>query len=268
VEVWTGSEASVTATRAWFEAVEDECSRFRPMSRLSQVNRSTMPAVEVGGILGDVLAEAEQLRLISDGLVDVGIGAAVSAWGYDRPYSLGLTRAEAPRALPTPAWRLDGQRLYRDPGTLIDLGGVAKGWACDRAVEDGLALVVSAGGDMRSAHPDTTVPIVDPWGEVATRIRLGVGALATSSVTRRRWKAGDREVSHIIDPRTMAPVDSPVLSATVVTSGAARAEAGAKVVLLRGEAGLAWADQADWVGSALAIWHDGSVFATGGIEAA
>jgi thiamine biosynthesis lipoprotein ApbE len=46
---------------------------------------------------------------------------------------------------------LAGEYLVRSSGTLIDLGGIGKGWAADQAVEMGLALVVSAGGDIRSS---------------------------------------------------------------------------------------------------------------------
>jgi hypothetical protein len=54
----------------------------------------------------------------------------------------------------------------------------------------------------------------------------------------------------------------------VVASTAAAAEAGAKTVLILGAAGLAWADAQDWVRAALVVWHDGSVFATSGMELA
>jgi thiamine biosynthesis lipoprotein len=131
-----------------------------------------------------------------------------------------------------------------------------------------MAGVVSAGGDLRSVDPGTTVSVIDPWGATAVRIRLGAGGLATSSTTRRRWKAGSREVSHLIDPRSMEPVTTPILSATVVAASAADAEVGAKTVLLRGEDGLAWAAEADWIDAAVVVWHDGSVYATPGIEVA
>ena len=73
---------------------------------------------------------------------------------------------------------------------------------------------------------------------------------------------------HLIDPRTMAPIETPILSASVLVSSALEAEAGAKTVLLRGEGGLAWAAETAWVDAAVVVWHDGSVYATPGIEVA
>ena len=81
-----------------------------------------------------------------------------------------------------------------------------------------------------------------------------------------RWKTAGREVSHLIDPTTMRPVDSPVLSATVIAATGVEAEAGAKCVLLRGSDGLVWADECPWVEAAIVVWHDGSVYGTRGLE--
>jgi thiamine biosynthesis lipoprotein len=125
---------------------------------------------------------------------------------------------------------------------------------------------VSAGGDLRSTDADTTVSIVDHNDDVVTRVHLGVGALATSCTRRRSWLVNGEEVSHLIHPSTMTPVRSPIVSASVIAETAVEAEAGAKAVILRGADGLAWADAQDWIHAAIVIWHDGSVFATTGVE--
>ncbi|MET0566712.1 MAG: FAD:protein FMN transferase [Acidimicrobiia bacterium] len=268
IDAWCPDPESAAGLRDWFEEVETVCSRFRPDSELSRVNRSAADEVVVSSLLAEVMTAADRMRSLTDGLVDVGVGAGVSDWGYDKSFEEGLGLDEVPWLVPFPYWSLDGRRLARSPGTAIDLGGVAKGWSCDRAVERGLATVVSAGGDIRSDDPGTIVSVVDPWGEIAVRLRLGVGALATSSTTRRRWKVGNREVCHLIDPRTMAPIDTPILSASVLVGSALEAEAAAKAVLLRGEDGLAWAAETAWVDAAVVVWHDGSVYATPGIDVA
>lgn len=152
--------------------------------------------------------------------------------------------------------------MEREPGVSLDLGGTAKGWTVDRALDQGLARIVNAGGDIRSGDSRTTVHVDDPWGELAATIRLGVGALATSTTAFRAWQVAGREVSHLIDPRTRQPVRSPVISATALAATAAEADAAAKTVLLHGAHGLAWARHTDWVRGAIVIWHDGAVFAT------
>ena len=69
-----------------------------------------------------------------------------------------------------------------------------------------------------------------------------------------------REAHHIIDPRTMRPAITPVVSASVITETAAEAEAGAKAVLILGADGLKWADSQPWIRQAVVVWHDGSVY--------
>lgn len=266
VEAWTDPGDDGTGLKTWFEEVESICSRFRPDSALSKLNAATEPNVLVSGILAEVLEASQIVREQTDALVDAGAGAAVTEWGYRRSFDGTVDLDRIPDSMETPLWRIQDGRVKRSDAVQFDLGGIAKGWACDRAVESNLAIVVSAGGDIRSAHPETTVPIIDPWGEEATRVSLGVGALATSSQTKRRWKVAGRDVSHIIDPRTMKPTTSPVLSASAVALTAVEAEAGAKAVLLMGEAGLTWADSVPWISSALLIWHDGSAYGTHQLE--
>lgn len=267
IEAWS-YRAQPHALREWFEQVEEACSRFRPESELSRLNRDASTVLEVGGILHAVIRAGSRAFAMTDGLVDISVGSAVNAWGYDRSFESVTDLATPPAGLGRSAWQLEGETLYRDSSVSLDLGGIAKGWSADRAVEDGLAAVVSAGGDLRSRHPDTTASVVDPGGDVVARVHVGHGALATSSIGRRRWRVGENEVSHLIDPRTMRPVDSPVVSATVLADTAVDAESGAKAVLLLGSEGLAWASEQTWISAAIVIWHDGSVFATPGLEVA
>jgi thiamine biosynthesis lipoprotein len=269
IDAWCDRADGATEVRAWFEDVESVCSRFRPDSELTRVNEAQIGTVVLSDMLTEVMCAADRARSISDGLVDVGVGAGVIEWGYDRSFEEVGDLDTTPQHIARPAWSIEGRQLARHSGTSIDLGGVAKGWACDRAVERGMARVISAGGDIRSEDSRTVVSVLDPRDlEIAARLHLGVGALATSSTTHRRWKAGGREVCHIIDPRTMEPVSSPVLSATVVAESAVDAEAGAKTAVLMGADALAWADQASWIRGAMVVWHDGSVYATNGIEVA
>jgi FAD:protein FMN transferase len=263
VAVTADDEAGVEATRTLFGEVEAALSRFIPTSELSVVNASVDRSVRVGRMLAEVLDVASDLRGRTRGLVDIGVGAEVVAWGYDRSFeAMPDIVASSPSALPGGWWEIDGDTLTRSPGTSIDLGGVAKGWTCDLAVDRGLALMVSAGGDVRSAIDEALVEVSDPAGAVVAAVHLGQGALATSTTARRRWVAGDLAAHHIIDPRTGNPARTPVVSATVIAATAAEAEAGAKAVLIRGADGLAWADEQPWIGGTIVVWHDGAVYAT------
>jgi thiamine biosynthesis lipoprotein len=258
-----------TEVRNLFEHVEHICSRFLDHSELNRVNRSPQTIMDVSPLLADVLAVASTARRLTGGLVDPAVGQLVAAWGYDRTFSEVTDLDEPPVLPPTETeWKVEGSRLYRPPGVHLDLGGIAKGWTADLAVELELATIVNAGGDLRSRHPDTIVDIEDPNGDIAASVHVGDGALATSSVVKRAWKVANRHAHHIIDPRTGAPGATPILSASVVADQAALAEAGAKAVLLLGEEGLSWAEEQDWIRGAVVTWQDGSVYATTGTRVA
>ncbi|HEU4894943.1 MAG TPA: FAD:protein FMN transferase [Acidimicrobiia bacterium] len=264
VEVWGGD----SRVRSWFETVESTCSRFRADSELSLINAAGPGTFQVSALMLEVLRAGNRARVLTRGLVDFGVGTALTAWGYDRSFETVGDVPVTPEPPEPGYWHLQGERLTLGPGTRIDLGGIAKGWTCDRAVETGMASVVSAGGDLRSCDERTVAAVVDPWGVTVANVSVGVGAMATSSVAMRRWKAGSREASHVIDPRSMSPVASPVLSATVAAATAVEAEAGAKAVLIHGADGLVWAEAQEWLRSAVIIWDDGAVYATRGADLA
>ena len=263
VVVSAKNKAAAQATKSLFERVEARCSRFRDDSELTAMNLAPGDRVELSPFMTNLIGIAAELRDRTDGLVDAGLGAPLAAWGYDRTFEEVTDRDLVPtRGLESPDWRLEGHTLIRGPGVAIDLGGIAKGWACDRAVDDGLAIMVSAGGDVRSVDPDLEVEIMAPWDGVAATVPLGAGALATSSITRRQWQMGKTTAHHLIDPRTLAPAITPVLTASVVAATAVEAEAGAKSVLLQGADGLAWARDQPWIDGALVVWQDRSIYAT------
>lgn len=256
---------SIESVRDHVRRAENRFSRFLPGSELSRINRSRRRVIKPSDEFSEVLELAAKAKVRTDGLVDAGVGGLVVNWGYDRPYDQ-LTEPVAGPQFGAGEWEFDGTYLSRAPDVHLDFGGLVKGWVCDRAVDGHLASVLSGGGDLRSADPSCVVRVRDPWGGVAASIRLGVGGLATSSVTRRTWIVDGVPAHHLIDPRTGRPADSPAASATVVADTSADAEAGAKAVLLRGNDGLAWAAGQSWIRAAMVIWHDRSVFATTTLE--
>jgi thiamine biosynthesis lipoprotein len=94
-------------------------------------------------------------------------------------------------------------------------------------------------------------------------LRVCDGAVATSSITARRWAGGH----HLINPRTARPADTDLLSVTALAPTVVQAEVAAKVALILGrEAGLEWLMSQPDV-EAVAIDNTSKLFGTTGIEA-
>ena len=260
VVIHANDERGIGDSRAMFRRYEQRFSRFLPTSEVSRINLARDRGTTVSDEMRQVLTAALDLRGKTQHLVDVGVGSAVRDWGYDTTFTEVTDLDEAPVHDAAAAWDLDGNVVCLAKGASLDLGGIVKGWTCDRVVEAGYATMASAGGDIRSSDPSLIVEILDGEDDLAAEVHVGVGALATSSRSKRQWLVDGREVHHIIDPRTMRPAVTPVVSASVITETAAEAEAGAKAVLILGADGLKWADTQPWIRRAIVVWHDGNVY--------
>ena len=240
--------------RRFIAATEARFSRFRQDSELCQLNRSAGTWFRASAELFDLVQEALELHHLTGGLFDPTTLTALQRVGYDRSMDLiqdsGLQSA---LSIYQPTTSRLGQ-VHLDPdntavflpaGVQIDLGGIAKGWIAEKAVhllaEYTPAGAVSAGGDIAfhgipTGEPGWQISLEDPRDEqaVLTILHLSGGALATSSVTRRRWWQGSQLRHHIIDPHTGMPAEVEWLSVSVGAPKATTAEAFAKAVLIGG----------------------------------
>ena len=245
-----------------FDRLEGLMSRFRPESQLSQLNadgRLTSPDPALVEVVELAFEAHERTR----GLFDPTVHDALVAAGYDRSFESLAT--EPPRCLP---WRggarrrprscSRGRHLALSPGTRLDLGGIGKGYAVDRAVALLAPLgpcLVNGGGDLAVGGAPRLWPVaVEGLGEVT--LGLERGALATSGRDRRRWAGGH----HLIDPRTGRPAETDVERVTVAAPTAVEAEVAAKAVFLGGSA------EAERLGvPALVVHEDGRTDVVGGL---
>jgi thiamine biosynthesis lipoprotein len=238
-------DAAVASVTRIFEREEARFSRFREDSELSRVNRSTGRWVEVSRPFADVVARAIEGAERTDGLFDPTVLEALEAAGYDRDFaSVDGHEYRTPLApVPCGGWERIELRdgCVRLPaGVGLDLGGLAKGWTADLAAEAIVAaglrwVIVNAGGDLRIAGdaPPQEIGIEDPDDrrEVLCVVRIDGGAIATTSVTQRRWGPG---LHHLIDPRIGLPAATPVVQATVWAPTCAGAEISSKRAALQG----------------------------------
>jgi sulfoxide reductase heme-binding subunit YedZ len=181
-----------------FDEWERVFSRFWPASELNRVNASQAPTVLVSPLFARAVGVALDAGRTTRGLVDPTLGLAVEAAGYDCDFP--LLDPDGPLGAPQrgrlETVELAGRVLSRPPGVKLDLNGVVKAMAVDRALGllagDGF---LSAGGDVASSGP--TVVALPAGGSV----RLERGGMATSGTTRRRWTRAGSAQHHLIDPQ-------------------------------------------------------------------
>jgi FAD:protein FMN transferase len=161
--------------------------------------------------------------------------------------------------------RIDGSRIELDPGVRIDLGGIGKGYAAERAAEP-LATagpcLVNAGGDIATRGGSWPVGVVTGNGTLT--LELSGSALATSGRDRRAWRRGGRDLHHLIDPSTGESAISDVMRITVVAADAVDAEVLATSLFLAGMHAASAAADAAGV-PAVIVGADGRTLLAGGL---
>jgi len=225
-------DAALVAAEGEFHRLEKLLSRFRPDSELSRLNANG--SIEGGLDLLRVVRLSLEARDATNGRFDPTVHDALVAAGYDRTFDEIEAHGVAPHPCPGGGRvTIDGNRIELERGVRIDLGGIAKGDAVDRAAEmlaPAGPCLVNAGGDLAVRGGSWPVAV-----EHLT-VLLERGAIATSGTDRRRWTRNGREQHHLIDPRTGEPARSPFMRVSAVGATAVAAEVLAKTVFLGDEA--------------------------------
>lgn len=260
--------------------VDEVCSRFRDDSDLSRVNAHPGTWVEVDPLLVAAVTVAVDAARETGGLVHPLLGRQLVQLGYDRDFDslvdlVDVTDTTVEADLPDPhVWErigLDAAGAIRIPdGTSLDLGATGKAWAADLvarayAEELGSSAIISIGGDVRIARPDSQpwpIAVSERPGEDAdTVVTLDRGGLATSSTQVRRWARAGARHHHLLDPRTGAPALEVwrTVTATGPTCTAANAASTAAIVL--GHQARPWLESRGV--AARLVSSDGTVTVTG-----
>lgn len=142
----------------------------------------------------------------------------------------------------------------------IDLGGIAKGYAVDEAIEvlkkEGIKdAMVNAGGDIyclgtKANGKPWVIGIKHPRkpGQILTTLEIRDQAIATSGDYEKYYMIDDKRYCHIIDPRTGRPVQNDVMSVTIIAPTCLEADALATAVFVLGRnKGLKLIDNLDRV---------------------
>ncbi len=233
--------------------VDAQMSTWNAGSDLMRLNAAPVGArVMVPDRLSEVLRLGLEIGLASGGAFDIGMGDAVTAWGFGPEAAAPERIRSAMTAKHVPAHQaLEIDRttgLVRKTSPLaLDLNGIAKGYGVDRLAET-LAThgidhaLVGIDGEMRALglRPDGqawTIAVEAP--DRARRAPLSILALQDAAVATsgdyRHWvEVQGRRLSHTMDPARGAPLNASPASVTVVARTCAEADAWATALMVKG----------------------------------
>lgn len=229
---------AVGAAFAAVERVQTLMSFYDPASDVSRLNRRTGRIVRVHAWTHCVLRRAQELHAATAGLFDIATAPALVRGGWLPGRATSLRPAGGSTA---DIALLAGHRVCCRRPLLLDLGGIAKGFAVDRAVaalrrHGATAGVVNAGGDLRIFGPlgePVQVRRPEAPGELLFLTCLQNAALATSAPYYAARPIGGHVCVPIIDPRDGRP-SRQSHSVTVQARTCLLADALCKVVWLAG----------------------------------
>ncbi len=266
-------------------ALEKSFTTFDPTSEVSVLNHSGGRGPQsVSAPLLRLTADSIALSAVTRGSFDPTVGPLVALWKAagksgkrPSPDALAAARAKVGAARVT----VDSARgtIALEPaGVSLDFGGIAKGWALDRAVERlraaGVARALLSFGESSLASIGAPrgsegwgVALGDTSGGFLGTVELRDQSLSVSGALGQYVEIDGKRYGHVLDPRSGEPLERARVAAVLAADGA-RAEALSKALLILGEKeGLALVESLPDAEGLLRD-EDGESFETSGWRAA
>ncbi len=283
-------EGAVDAAFQEIFRVEEVADRYDPGSEVARVNAAAAAGpVTVSDELWEMIVTGMDIYHASGGVFDITIAPLVDAWDV-------VGRAERGDAPPAQEDIDKARELVGADGVLldekersvsfaregmgIDLGGVAKGYALDRAeaeltsrgvdsyIIDMISTSLTVGEKPGAAGPAWTIAVSNPRGEgyLATFAFPGRTFISTSGDYQRYFEHQGVRYHHILDPRTGYPADGMIAVTVVGGKSGAWSDAMSTAAFVMGyPEGAEWLESLGVTGS-LPVYAGGEVHITPGLS--
>jgi len=239
-------------------------------------------AVEVKEETVSVIKKAIEYKSLTYDVFNIGVGRLIQLWGIGKDWQKVPTADEIQAAqehIDITQLEIEGNRvMIKDPEMLIDLGGIAKGYAVDEAArvlrENGVTSgFVNMGGDVYAigSKPDGS-----PWNVGIQNPEIGVGgiiakigisdeSIVTSGDYERYFVENGVHYHHIIDPKTGAPTRNELSSVTILSKKSIDGDVLSTAVFVMGlEEGLRFVEGLEDI-EAVLVTKDKKMYATSGV---
>ena len=240
--------------RSICDEIEHIFSRTSEESELYAVNHRDSDRVEVSAPLAEVVQTGLDYYRISDGRFDITIAPVAELWDFHGDDPVLPQEEEIQNALR----KVDGSSVHVEkegdawyltfdhPDTMLDLGGLAKGYAADRLTEylksQGVTSgLVNLGGNVAAigAKADGSpwkVGIQKPFDTgIIDKKEVTGQSVVTSGVYERCFEKDGTLYHHILDPATGYPVSNGLWGVTIISDSSLQGDALSTVCLLIGQ---------------------------------
>jgi thiamine biosynthesis lipoprotein len=268
------TQSAITQAFDEMQRIEQLMSTYIPDSEISKINRAAgKEAIPVSREVEEVIREGIYWSGQSSGAFDITVEPLVHLWDFDGEKetipSENTLRKTATLVNYKDIEIKDHTVRLKRRGMAINVGGLAKGYAVDRAISILRSKVkngiVNAGGDLfafgqKNKQTPWNIGLQHPRKpqELLAAFAVENHAVATSGDYQRYFVKDGVRYHHIFDPQTGKPARL-MISATIITTEVMDADALATAVFVMGpEKGIEWVDSIDYV-EAMVVLEDGSI---------
>ncbi len=245
------AKEAISAAENEITGVDALMSATRQGSDIYLINTASPDAAEISAETAQLLKKAEEISIRTEGAFDITVSAAVRAWGFLGGEHRVLTEEESNDLIKNIDYRMvktEGLSASVPEGFAIDLGGIAKGFASQKALkaisDAGVkSAMLSLGGSVqllgeRPGADKWTIGIRDPFNtdNIALTISVDECAVVTSGDYQRYFTGDDgKRYHHIMDPSTARPAESGLVSVSIISDDAVLADGLSTALFVMGE---------------------------------
>lgn len=247
VEVISPDKRAADITFAEIKRIESLLSFYKDQSEISRLNKQGRVKASQETLF--VIRRAGEFWEATQGAFDVTVAPLVQLWGfYDKRYRVpdDSEIREILHLVGFDKVEIDDNIIeFKARGMKIDLGAIAKGFALDCAVKKlklaGInSALLDAGGDIyclgaRFGRPWRVAIKAGSGGDFAGYLELKDKAVATSGDYEQYFVVDNIHYCHILNPKTGRPVDSKILSISVIAKDCLTADALATSIFALGD---------------------------------
>ncbi len=276
-----GDDATMKNAFDVIRSVEQKMSLNIKESEINKINDKAFTSpILMSDDTAFVMKKSVEYSNMSEGHFDITIGPLVELWGIGTDDARVPKDLEIDEAIEKIDYNnieiLDKSIKLNNKDMIIDLGGIAKGYAADKVAEyltsqNVERAIIDLGGNVfalgdKEKGEDWSVGVQNPFdetrGEYLGLVKVSNKSVVTSGVYERYLEANNKKYHHILDPFTGFPVDNELMSVTIVSDKSIDGDALSTGAFALGlDKGYKLIDSTEGVG-AIFVTKDHEVFVT------
>lgn len=266
--------------------LEDILSINKTGTELDKVNEmSGIEPVKVSSDTLNVVKKGLEYSALSKGTMDITVGPLVKLWGIGTDWAAVPSQDDIDKAKNLINYEdviideTNSTIFLKNPGMIIDLGAIAKGYAADEVVkilkEDGVkSAIVNLGGNIfvlgkKVDGSDWTVGVQNPENDGEATIgyvTVDNKSVVTSGVYERYFEEDGKKYHHILSPETGFPYENEILGVSILSNTSIDGDSLSTTLFALGiEEGLKLIESIDGV-DAIFVTRDHKLHMTKGFE--